>query len=474
VKQRRDELHRLRADLAQLSLAARRPAAILVEEDYLLPPAKVGTTGWRRQLDDLAAGVELLALFDRLHDVRALLTTAFVERFGGGADVPLAEHAGYLTREVYRRGGAIDGTIDSADGPADGSLARLHALRREVTDLVHGRLADSVDDQDVRLTAAEARGLTRDLPERFRRDPLSYGALVQPWQSQLVFNDAYAGHGMLYGRFLGADRVLGGQAVPYLARRLTAQYGADGTRVVEDAGMHRLNVNAHVPVLAQALRPNEWFRLRLVHDRHSDRLTVRDVDGRPVRVLTLGAGHPELVPAPLLVALWLVSAGRLLEPFVDSWHRATSWDGRQTRACPRLSVGSLLLARRRWYPGEDFAAALGAGESADRLVALTGWRSRYGVAAEVMLKTVLDDEYRSSAIDSGMDLQAHRRRQKPQYVDLASALSVRVLPRLADRRGVGHLEETLPAVADGPHAIEWIVEISRPAGGRFEYGGPLG
>jgi hypothetical protein len=73
-----------------------------------------------------------------------------------------------------------------------------------------------------------------------------------------------------------------------------------------------------------------------------------------------------------------------------------------------------------------------------------------------------------------MDLQAHRRRQKPQYVDLASALSVRVLPRLADRRGVGHLEETLPAVADGPHAIEWIVEISRPAGGRFEYGGPLG
>jgi len=63
----------------------------------------------------------------------------------------------------------------------------------------------------------------------------------------------------------------------------------------------------------------------------------------------------------------------------------------------------------------------------------------------------------------------NRRREKPQYIDLASALTVRVLPRLLERRAVGsYLEEALPGVRQGRHATEWIIEFDRPAGARFQ------
>jgi hypothetical protein len=57
-----------------------------------------------------------------------------------------------------------------------------------------------------------------------------------------------------------------------------------------------------------------------------------------------------------------------------------------------------------------------------------------------------------------------RRQSKPQYVDLASALMTRVLPRLMERRPPGCIEEALPTAATGGHACEWMVELVRPAG----------
>lgn len=63
------------------------------------------------------------------------------------------------------------------------------------------------------------------------------------------------------------------------------------------------------------------------------------------------------------------------------------------------------------------------------------------------------------------------RKKKPQYVDLASALSVRVLPRMVERGEAAYVEESLPRVADSPHALEWIVDIGRAPGGPFQYGG---
>ncbi|GAA3623113.1 hypothetical protein GCM10023079_11210 [Streptomyces chitinivorans] len=474
--ERERDLARLDSSLAGLSMAADRPARILVEEDYVLPPARIDTAPWRSRLDDLAAGVGLLSVFDRMHDVRALLSAVFTERFGAGAEVSLVEHAADLVGEVYRRGGDYDGTVAAGTGPADGSLDRLQDLRRSVAETLGAELDRAAErGEDLTLTATEAADLTAGLPDRFRQGHLAYGVLVQPWRDRLVFNDAYAGHGMLYGRFLGYDRALGGGALDHAARRLAAQYGADGARVAEDLGLHRLNVNAHVPVLADGLRPDDWFPFRLAHDPGTDGLAVRDADGREVRVLTLGAGHPELFPPPVRLASWLVGGGRLYEDLVGRRHAAAGRDDRRTHRMPRLSVGSAVLARRRWYGGRELADAVAAGPAEhDRLLALTAWRARHGVPEEVVLKTPFDDDYRQEADASGQDAREHRRRQKPQYVDLTAALNVRVLPRLMERRSTGYVEEALPGVADGEHAAEWVVEIGRAPGGPFEYGGKTG
>lgn len=483
--ERGPELSAIANALSTTSHLAGRPAQIMVAEDYIIPPARVATGPWLRRLGDLAAGVELLSVFDWMHDVRAVLTAAFVSRFGPGANVPLVEHAGYLVGEVLRRAAALDEAYRAGPdsgalagiGPDDGCLERLYALRRTVTEVVGAGLTKAVaaGEPEWTLSATDAVELTAALPERFRRDPLSYGVLVQQAGDRLVCNDGLPGHGMLYARFLDADRRLGGSALPYQARRLAAQYGWDGGRVLEDLGLHRLNVNAHPPILPDGLRPDDWFSLRLAHDTETDTLNVEDADGRRARVLPLGTGHPGLFPPPLSVAAGLVISGRLYNSLPGSWHQAAPWDGRATRTCPRMSVGDVVLSRRRWYGGAEFAEVAAGPAEHDRLLALTAWRHRHDVPEEVVIKTTPDNEGPQSV--GAPEAQARRLRQKPQYVDLASALSARVLPRMLERRtedsGAEYLEEALPSVVDGTYATEWVVEIDRRPGGLFKYGGEL-
>ncbi|RJK98194.1 lantibiotic dehydratase [Vallicoccus soli] len=467
--------------LADASRAAGRPARVVVHEDYVLPPSTVATQGWEGPLDDLGAATDLLSVYDWLHDVRALMAAAFVERFGAGAVVPLAEHAPYLVGEVSRRALVMDeafrtGGRPAGVGPADGSLEALWAVRRHVEDAVHAHLgkAAAAGDAEVVLPAQDVRELVAGVPERFRRDPLLYGVLVQPWQGRLVLNDGLPGHGMLVGRFLEADHRLGGDAVPRLAARLQEVYGAGGARVVEDLGLHGLNVNVHRRVLPDGLRPDDWYALRLRHDPATDALAVEDAEGRTLRVLPLGAGHPGLFPPPLSVATGLVISGRLYGGLASSWLRTTGWDARATTTCPRLSVGDVVVGRRRWWGGDELAGAAGAATEQERLLALTTWRARHGVPEEVVLKTTPADEGPLSV--SAPDAQARRLQQKPQYLDLASTTYARVLPRLLERRGTegqghGYLEEATPAVGDGGHASEWVVEVGRRPGGPFRSAG---
>src|SRR5699024_4062136 len=80
--ERGEELRSLRAALGEASRHARRPAQIDVVEDYVLPPSRVSPSSWRPMLDDLGSATDLLTVFDWLHDVRAYLTAAFVQRCG--------------------------------------------------------------------------------------------------------------------------------------------------------------------------------------------------------------------------------------------------------------------------------------------------------------------------------------------------------------------------------------------------------
>lgn len=93
---RAEHVRTLATDLAEVSHRANRLAEISIEEDYVVAPMQVDTRTWQQPLQDLGAAAELLSTFDWLLDVRMLMSAAFVERFGRGADVALTDCADYL------------------------------------------------------------------------------------------------------------------------------------------------------------------------------------------------------------------------------------------------------------------------------------------------------------------------------------------------------------------------------------------
>src|SRR5699024_6971952 len=151
--------------------------------------------------------------------------------------------------------------------------------------------------------------------------------------------------------------------------------------------------NTHPPVLDYRLRPNDWSTLRLVHDPDTDSLHVEDADSRKLRILPLGAGHPGLFPPPLSIATGLVISGRLYSGLIGEFPTTRGWNGHDTLACPRLSVGDVIVARRRWYGGTELTEKITAEETeSQKLSSLTAWRARHGVPEEVVFKTTPADE----------------------------------------------------------------------------------
>ncbi|MEZ0090960.1 lantibiotic dehydratase [Streptacidiphilus sp. EB129] len=467
-------LHRLESTQQRLNTLSSHPVRLHVNEDYVVEPFEVSASGYEPALEDLAEVVEFGSLFDCNHELRALLCTLFVDRFGSGASIPLVDHAGDLVTGVLNREAQLTHGTPAEFGPPDGSLTQLLKLRETAVRTVSERIArhtsEQPDAEELVLEPGLLAELTATLPERFRRPAASYGLLVQPVGGRLVLNGCYPGHGLLGARFLGADRDLGGGAARSAARRTAGLFSADGAEPCEDRGLHGVNINHRIPLLDRTITPEEWLGIRLAHDAARDELILLDADGAQVRPVSLGMRWLELLPAPLRLAMWLAESSRVMvESF--GWEHAPATDAPvpdRTTATPRLMAGQVVLQRRRWYPGTDFPSAPAPDEPARHLVDLTAWRAVHGVPEEVVIKSDLGHGA-DSRLGWTRNYLVTRRREKPQYVDLASALAVRVLPRLLDRRArSGYLEEALPGVRQGRHAFEWVIELDRPAGARFQ------
>ncbi|MFI9273545.1 lantibiotic dehydratase [Kitasatospora sp. NPDC052896] len=467
-------LNRLESAQQRLTEHGTRPGRLRVNEDYVLEPFEVSTGGHRQALDDLARIADFAALFDRHQELRALACALFVERFGPGAAVPLLDHAAALV-EALRRAEARIAQPDGADGmagPRDGSLAQLLKLRatavRTIAERIARHRAEQPQAEELALAPDLLTELASALPERFRRPSASYGLTVQPVAGRLVLNGCFPGHGLLGMRFLGADRDLGGRAADSIARRATAVLSADGIAPCEDRGLHGFNINHRIPLLERTVTPEGWLGIRLAHDPVRDELVLLDADGARVRPVTLGMRWQELHPAPLRIATLLADTSPVA---VDAfgWEKPpVTGSPQRTAATPRLTVGQVVLQRRRWYPGADFPSAPGPADAAQYLVDLTAWRAVHGVPDQVMIKTAPDPAALARTPGSGGQ-PAQWRPEKPQYADLASALAVRALPWFLERRSPGsYLEEALPGVHQGRHAVEWVIEFDRPAGARFQ------
>ena len=463
VAGRRSALARLQEAETGLNALSWRPARLHVNEDLVLPPTPVSARGYEQALDDLAEVTAFLSVFDRHHEVRALLGTAFADRFGPGAEVGLLAAAPDLVAMVYRRESAL--TVHNADefGPEDGSLRALLTLRADALDHVTSAVEAAGDVAEVGLDPAELGSFACRLPAFFRRGASSYALLAQPVDGRLVVNDCYGGRGLLGSRFLGADRELGGDAAERTAVRTLRQFG--GGAVLEDHGLHGSNINHHVGLLPEAITPEGWAGVRIGHDPATGALTLSDRDGRRITPVSCGMKWSELLPEPLRVAMWLADSGRVtLDPLAVVRARRLRADGEQpaTMRLPRLTAGQVVLQRRRWYAGADFPEAAENRTEAEHLIALTTWRAAHEVPEEVVAKTPLGGLPTRHGTEGVSEYVKSRRRDKPQYLDLGSALMARALPRLMDRRGRGYLEEALPGVRAARHAVEWAVEFDLP------------
>ncbi|MFJ5230369.1 lantibiotic dehydratase [Kitasatospora sp. NPDC088391] len=466
VAARRSALARLREDEAGLNALSWRPAQLHVNEDLVLPPAPVSARGYEQALDDLAEVTGFLALFDRHHEVRALLGTAFTDRFGPGGEADLLAAAPDLVAMVYRRETALTAGNAAEFGPADGSLRELLDLRAEALAHVTAAVEAAGDDPEAPLDPAVLGAFGRRLPDFFRDPAASYALLVQPADGRLVLNDCYGGRGLLGSRFLGPDRDLGGDAAERTAARTLRQLGGSGSAVLEDHGLHGSNINHHLGLLPDTITPEDWAGVRIAHDPATDRLVLRDRDGRPITPVSCGMKWSELLPEPLRIATWLSGSGRVtLDPLAAALaRRPQPADGPPaTLRLPRLTVGRVVLQRRRWYTGADFPEAAESRTEAEHLIALTSWRAAHDVPEEVVAKTPLGGLPSRHGAEGVSAYVKARRRDKPQYLDLGSALMARALPRLLDRRGRGYLEEALPGVRAARHALEWAVEFDFPA-----------
>jgi len=454
---------------ARLNAASSRPSRLQVNEDYVLPPVAVSTAGYSEALTDLADVAEFYGLFDRYHEVRALLTASFVDRVGVGGQANLVDCAQSLVRQVLRRESELNAHTLTEHGPADGSLATLLRLREDAETALVARVRDQDGPGVLQLEPGWLAGFAAELPDRFRATAFSYALLVQAVEGEFVINDCYPGHGILGARFLAADQTFGGDATSQLASRIRALFGADGQQLLEDRGLHGANINHRAAVIEEEMSPQRWVGVRLVHDASTDSLELIDRDGAPIRPLFLGMKWIELMPAPMRIAMWLIDSGRVLVDPIEWAHRAQA-DAEPTIAYPRIRAGKVTLQRARWYPGADFPAAPQPGQDAAYLMDINAWRSAHGVPEQIVAKTPVGRWPNDAAQAAGNYLQG-RRREKPQYLDLASALMVRNLPRMVERRGSGYFEEALPAVRNGVHATEWAIELDRPAFGHFAIGG---
>lgn len=493
VPRRRAALARLEVIGDRINQLSSRPAQMHLNEDVLLPTVAVTDRGYQAALHDLADVAELAHVFDPYLLTRCLLTAAFTDRFGVGGSATLVDCADDLGRDISARARLIKGGGREQWSQAGGEdLARLLTVREQARAAITGEIEAGRGEEEVWVPAGRLRALAAGLPDRLRDRPASYGLLVQPAGGRLVLNGCYSGHNLLGMRFLGKARHCGHAAVeePGMAgtpltgcvsERVRRLFGADGVTLLEDYGLHGSNLNHRVRLLPDLLTPADWLGISLVHDPRRDGLSLTMADGTPVRILYSGMRWIQTLPLPLRIAIWLTDSGHVaLDPV--GWARrvalradhegAPLTAGEPTSGYPRLVAGAVVISRRRWYPGSDFASALAVPDEAGRLLAITRWRAAHGVSEEVVVKTVRElgpDADPATVLDR---YQRMRRQGKPQYADLASALMIRVLPRLLERHGPGFVEEALPGLSAGGHAFEWVIEYDRPPGCRFQAGRP--
>lgn len=307
-----------------------------------------------------------------------------------------------------------------------------------------------------------------------------------------VINDVTTGHGVFYSRF--CDLVEPDDPAAWSLRRALSDTIARNSPGQADlTAVFGHNVNLH-PRLA----PKEVVYPGAVAAGPEGALTLRDIavkadpvthslilidrsDGSPLRLAPMNFLFP--AAAPMLYRFLCVFSS-LYTYRVGWWNRLYQLTGGRHLFLPRLTLGDLVLERRRWYVPVKEVHQLGDGSSADTLASLLAteqWRRARNLPRECFFQV----EEKPEAIEgTGAErnwveetrrwaLTARNARRKRQYLDFRNPFLTRLLYKQASAipRGEVLFQECLPPTAgyarpDGPQsAEEFLVEFHNEAGG---------
>ncbi|SCG19704.1 Lantibiotic dehydratase, C terminus [Micromonospora echinofusca] len=476
-------------------LGATAPSHAPVTEDVVLP-GPVRLTRPPADTADLAALTGLALLFDGDQVSRRLLRHRFVERYGpGGRCADLGE----FFAEVGAGFGDLptvtpDGTLTGNPVDRVPELAELAELRQEVVRAVH---ADGASDGVQTVVAAElVAEAAAALPRWLRTRPVSYAFFGQHGpDGSLHLNHIYGGWGRFTSRFLDLFGDTGMRdAVAAQLRRVL------GGRVAQFRPVHGFNANLH-PLLVgedigddQRLGGLDLTSIELVHDPAGDQIRLLDpTTGELLDVLYLGFLAPPALPARVAALL-----GDLGTSEVGLRHlaatRTVSGPGGQAVVSDRLRCGRVVLARRSWRfdeGAERHLRGLGSPPAGPSVAAAAALRAGWDLPDQVFLNQGSRHAAQPPAPGHGAQhpggqagqpsdhppapppppavagLREAVARPKPQFVDLASPLHLRCVPRWLGRiTGRLVVEEALPRPAghDRPHRVtELVVETYLPA-----------
>ncbi|MGC4762697.1 lantibiotic dehydratase [Micromonospora sp. DT46] len=475
-------------------LGATAPAQAPVTEDVVLSgPVRLT----RRPADtaDLTALTSLALLFDEDQVLRRLLRHRFVERYGPGARCAdlgqfFAEiGAGFDDLPTVTQEGALAG------GPIARvpELAQLATLRQEVVRAVR---ADGGNDGVETVIGADlVAEVAAALPRWLRARPVSYAFFGQHGpDGSLHLNHVYGGWGRFTSRFLDlfGDSGMRAAVAAQLRRVLPG-------RVAQFRPVHGFNANLHPLLLGEDIGDDQRLggldlaSVELVHDLAGDQIRLRDpATGDLLDVLYLGFLSPPALPARVAALLGDLGSGEVGLRHLAAT-RTVAGPGGQAVVSDRLRCGRVVLARRSWRfddgaeehlrelgsPSVAAAAALRAGWDLPDQVFLNQGSRRDGQppapghAAQHPGAQARQPSERPSAPPPPPAIAGLREavaRPKPQFVDLASPLHLRCVPRWLGRiTGRLVVEEALPRPAghDRPHRVtELVVETYLPAAPR--------
>lgn len=467
---------------------------LLIYEDVVLKEqASFSKEHWKTYLDDLAAYQEIAPIFDIKLRIQSAISQKFIELYG--EDGVCEKPGQFLSMVIPTITDFYPAFLPNAM-PEDielkneiESIRVLNELKREFGDLVRKRLMEKKDE--VHFTREELASFGSRIPEMIAKRPLSHDCFVQlvsrgEGKDRLVLNQMYLGNATFFSRF--SPYFDEEEFAEELRKHLLSIYGAEGT-LAEVSGVYGFNANLHprltpyelaLPMLSPT-RPEpenqiDWQDIVMVYNKEQDRVMLRHPVLGEVTTLFLGTLIPMLVPFIVNFMATNFSNGHFNNMFHLFLEQGlTEEEQQQVRIYPRVSVGQVVVARKKWiFPRSQLVLRETRESDFSYFVRIHEWRKKWNLPDRLFFRMspARDQEGSPFSVDPQSSEAAENvdfTDFKPQYLDFENPLLVRMFGKMiADSSFHVIIEEMLPDIEElalidegKGYVSELLVELSQ-------------